>query len=114
MITEQDVSHVFHGSFELQLVNLQYIVLKPDCMCQFLFELMLYIPVNSNGHVGMLPPFYGTFTQHLDVMTLKMCFFQYNNPTKPIRLICMDGLTRPPFLGRLIHEWLTSNQMACQ
>ena len=29
-----------------------------------LFELMLYVPVNSNGHVGMLPPFYGTFTQH--------------------------------------------------
>ena len=29
-----------------------------------LFELMLYVPVNSNGHVGTLPPFYGTFTQH--------------------------------------------------
>ena len=29
-----------------------------------LFELMFYVPVNSNGHVGTLPPFYGTFTQH--------------------------------------------------
>ena len=29
-----------------------------------LFELMLYVSVNSNGHVGTLPPFYGTFTQH--------------------------------------------------
>ena len=24
-----------------------------------LLELMLYVPVNSNGHVGTLPPFYG-------------------------------------------------------
>ena len=30
----------------------------------YLFELMLYVSVNSNGHVGMLPPFYRTFTQH--------------------------------------------------
>ena len=29
-----------------------------------LFELMLYVTVNSNGHVGTLPPIYGTFTQH--------------------------------------------------
>ena len=29
-----------------------------------LFELMLNVPVISNGHVGTLPPFYGTFTQH--------------------------------------------------
>ena len=29
-----------------------------------LFELMVYVPFNSNGHVGTLPPFYGTFTQH--------------------------------------------------
>ena len=28
-----------------------------------LFELMLYVPVNSKGHIGTLPPFYGTFTQ---------------------------------------------------
>ena len=25
-----------------------------------LFENMLYVPINSNGHVGTLPPFYGT------------------------------------------------------
>ena len=29
---------------------------------------------------------------------------KYNHPTKPIRLICMDGLTKPLFLGRLRHE----------
>ena len=28
-----------------------------------LFQLMLYVPVNSNGHVGMFLPFYETFTQ---------------------------------------------------
>ena len=27
-----------------------------------LAELMLYVPVNSNGHVGTVLPFYGTFT----------------------------------------------------
>ena len=27
-----------------------------------LFELMLNVSVNSYGHVGMLPPFYGTCT----------------------------------------------------
>ena len=39
-----------------------------------LFELIFDVPFNSNGHVGTLPPFYGTFTQHYDVMTLKMRF----------------------------------------
>ena len=39
-----------------------------------LFELMLYVPVNNNDHVGTLPPYFGTFTQHYNVMTLKMCF----------------------------------------
>ena len=35
------------------------------CVCFFcLFDLMLYVPVNGNGHVGTLPPFYGTFTQN--------------------------------------------------
>ena len=34
-----------------------------------LFELMLYVPVNSYGHVGTLPPLYGTFTQNEGVMT---------------------------------------------
>ena len=33
-----------------------------------LFELMIYIPANSQGHVGTLPSFYGTFTQIEDVM----------------------------------------------
>ena len=30
-----------------------------------MFELILYVPVNSNGHVGTLSlSVYGTFTQH--------------------------------------------------
>ena len=32
---------------------------------------MLYIPVNSYGHVGTLPPLYETFSQNSDVMTSK-------------------------------------------
>ena len=43
-----------------------------------LFELMLYVPVNSSGHVGTLPPLYGTFTHNEDVMTSNKCFFEVN------------------------------------
>ena len=46
-----------------------------ESVCFFfcLFELMLYVPVNSQGHVGTLPPLYGTFTQNEDVMTSNKC-----------------------------------------
>ena len=37
-------------------------------------DMMLYVPVNSYGHVGMLHPFYGTSIQNKDVMTSKKCF----------------------------------------
>ena len=73
-----------------------------------LFELMLYVPVNSNGHVGTLPQFYGTLGYN-DTQNL---LHKYNHPTKPIRLVCMDDLTKPLFLGRLRHERLTSNQIS--
>ena len=44
-------------------------------------------------------------------MTFKKCF-KYNHPTKPIWLMCSDGLTfEPLFLGRLRPELLTSNQL---
>ena len=39
---------------------LGHICRKASKVC--LFELMLYIPVNTYGHVGTLPPFYVTFT----------------------------------------------------
>ena len=60
-------------------------------VCLF-FAWMLYVPVNSNGHVWTLLPFYGTFTQNDDAMTSNKCL-KYNHSTKTIRLICMDGLT---------------------
>ena len=41
-------------------------------------------------------------------------FHNYNHPTKPIRLKCMDGLTKPVFLGRLSYERLTGNEMVGQ
>ena len=40
-----------------------------------LFEFMLYIQVNSYGHVGTLPPFNGTYSQH-------NVFENYNHPNK--------------------------------
>ena len=59
------------------------------CLC----ELMLYVLVNSHGHVGMLPLFYGTCTQNEIVMTSNKCF-KYNHPSKPEKgLIHIDGLT---------------------
>ena len=39
---------------------------------------------------------------------------KYSHPSKPIRLIFMDGLTKPLFLGRLRLEQLTSNLMVSQ
>ena len=35
------------------------------------FVLMLNVPVNSYGHVGVLPQFNGTFIQNKDVMISK-------------------------------------------
>ena len=57
-----------------------------------LFELICKVLVNSYGHVGTLPPFYRTFTPNKDVVTSKKCF-KFNQPSKPLRLICMDGST---------------------
>ena len=39
-------------------------------------------------------------------------FHEYNYPTKQLRLICMDGFTKPYFLGMLrLSEQLTSKQV---
>ena len=48
----------------------------------FLIDFFFCVPVNSLGHVGKLPPFYGTFTKNKDVMTSNK-FLKYNHPTKP-------------------------------
>ena len=67
----------FAGTCGLHLLSLFYYaivtfsVVSNTHMNMFvcLFELMLYVPVNRSGHIGTLPPFYGTFTHHYDVMT---------------------------------------------
>ena len=71
-----------------RICPLRPLFIKFEC----LFELMLNVPVNSYGHVGTLPPFYGTFTQNQDVITSKK-YLKYNHPSQPKRLIGMDGLT---------------------
>ena len=58
-----------------------------------LFELMLYVPVNSNGNVGTLPPFYGTFIPHHDVMTLKMVFI-ITKTTEIFKVLKVKNLSR--------------------
>ena len=63
----------------------------PDAVVLFDFELMLNCLVNSYFHIETLTPFYGTFARKSDVMTSKQCF-KYNHPSKPLRLIRMDGL----------------------
>ena len=37
-----------------------------------LIVLWFSVPVNSYGHVGMLPPLYGTFTHYKNVMAIIM------------------------------------------
>ena len=39
-------------------VIILYLIVRFDC----LIGLMLYVPVNISGHIGTLPPFYGTLT----------------------------------------------------
>ena len=63
-----------------------------SCALFVCLNLMLNVPVNSQGHVGTLPTFYGTCTQSEDVMTSNMCL-KYSHLTKSIRLICIDGLS---------------------
>ena len=65
---------------------------KGNCLFVCLFQLWFSIPVNRYGHVGTLPPLYGTLTQNKKFMTSKKCL-RYNHPTKPLKLISMDGLT---------------------
>ena len=62
------------------------------------------------GVASVLWDFYQTLGCH----DTQIVLHKYNHPTKPIRLICMNGLTKPLFLGRLRHERLTSNQMVGQ
>ena len=58
-----------------------------------LFELWLGVLVNSYSHVETLPPFYGTSTQHLDIMTSKNVL--QNIPqlvNKKLLHVCIHGL----------------------
>ena len=81
--------------------------------CLNLFELMLYVPVNSQGHVGTLPPHYGTFTQNEDVMTSNKCLKYPSNQAKKAYMYGRFDL-KPLFLGKLRPERITSNQMVSQ
>ena len=75
-----------------QMQNIEKSNLKVYQISLFLNQLMLYVPVNSLGQVGTLPPVNGTLTQNEVVMTSNNCF-KYNYPTKPKGLICADGST---------------------
>ena len=39
----------------------------------FLLDLLFYVPIIGNGHVGTLPPFYGNSFQHWNAMTCVRC-----------------------------------------
>ena len=76
---------------------------------------MLYVPVNSQGHVGTLPPSYGTFTQNEDVMTSNKCLkYPSNQAKKAYRYGGFD--VKPLFLGKLrperIIRWSVSSEEA--
>ena len=72
-----------------------------------LFELMLYAAV-FRGVALMSWDFYPILGCH-DTQNV---LHKYNNPSKPklLLLLCMDGLNKPLFLGRLRLERFTSNQ----
>ena len=58
--------------------NILYAQPTSTTMVSSLYDLWLSFPVNSYGHIGTLPPFYGTST-HEDVMTpLKYQLSKYN------------------------------------
>ena len=56
-----------------------------------LIEMILYVPVNSYGHIGTLPPFYGYGTS-VHPETASNLTPGFNHPSKPLRLILMSGL----------------------
>ena len=54
---------VLHGTIakpriDENIYNVLSLLVEYNFVC--LFEYMLYVPINSSGHVGTLPPFYGT------------------------------------------------------
>ena len=48
------------------------------CFIKFRYMLFIlfvvYVPLNSYGHIKTLPPLYGTSSQHWDVVTCRKCF----------------------------------------
>ena len=101
------------GDFSRGTPVLAHLLIGPSHMF-VLFELVLYVPVNSQGHVGTLPPLYGTLTQNEDVMTSNKCF-KYKPSNNAGRAYMCGWLDLEPlFLGRLRPERLTSNQIASQ
>ena len=74
-------------------------------------EISSFCAASGTGHVGMLPPFYRTFTQNEDVITSNKCL-KYNYPTKTQKAYTYGWFGLKCFLGRLRQARLTSNQSA--
>ena len=76
-------------------------------------EISSFYAASGTGHVGMLPPFYRTFTQNEDVITSNKCL-KYNSyyPTKTQKAYTYGWFDLKCFLGRLRQARLTSNQSA--
>ena len=74
-------------------------------------EISSFDAASGTGHVGMLPPFYRTFTQNEDVITSNKCL-KYNYPTKTQKAYTYGWFDLKCFLGRLRQARLTSNQSA--
>ena len=54
---------------------------------KLLYELMLYILINSCGHVGTFAPFYGTSAQQRDVLTCEMKLYILNTTQNRLRFV---------------------------
>ena len=74
-------------------------------------EISSFYAASGTGHVGMLPPFYRTFTQNENVITSNKCL-KYNYPTKTQKAYTYGWFDLKCFLGRLRQARLTCNQSA--
>ena len=99
---------------KLNANNLYLLGLNPNHFFIVSFCLIHCIMFQSTatqyGHIRMLPFFMGLLPNIADVMTSQMCF-EYNYPSKQLRLTCMDGWIRPFMLSFTL---LTSNQVVRQ
>ena len=75
-------------------------------------EISSFYAASGTGHVGMLPPFYRTFTQNEDVITSNKCL-KYNYPTNPYENLVSESCLNLSifFSGNLLKKNLNWSEL---